>query len=185
MFIIVGLGNIGQEYEGTRHNIGFDVIDVLANTLSVDFRPGSGPYVVAEGRYKGRKIALIKPTNYMNRSGTAVKKALANYKTVKENCLVIYDDLNLPVGTTRMKAKGSDGGHNGVADINEKLGSNDYPRLRVGIGNDFKRGRQIDFVLAPFEESEMEEVKISIQKAHDAALAFVGIGIERAMNFFN
>ncbi|RNC79282.1 MAG: aminoacyl-tRNA hydrolase [Balneola sp.] len=185
MFIIVGLGNIGQEYDGTRHNIGFDVIDLLAKTLSVDFKSGSGPYVVAEGRHKGRKIALIKPTNYMNRSGTAVKKALANFKTAKENCLVIYDDLNLPVGTTRMKAKGSDGGHNGVADINEKLGSNDYPRLRIGIGNDFRRGRQIDFVLSPFEESEMEEVKISIQKAHDAALAFVGIGVERAMNFFN
>ena len=121
----------------------------------------------------------------MNRSGTAVKKALVNYKTAKEHCLVIYDDLNLPVGATRMKAKGSDGGHNGVSDINEKLGSMEYPRLRIGIGNDFKRGKQINFVLSPFEESEMEEVKISIQKAHDAALVFVSLGIERAMNFFN
>ena len=185
MSIIVGLGNVGQEYDGTRHNIGFDVIDELAKTLSVDFGAGNGPFVVAEGRYKGRKIVLIKPTNYMNRSGTAVKKALAKYNTEKKDCLVIYDDLNLPVGSIRMKGQGSDGGHNGIADINEKLGSREYPRLRVGIGNDFKRGRQVDYVLSPFEKSEMDEVQSSVQKAHDAALAFVNLGVERAMNFFN
>ncbi|MFV1883307.1 MAG: aminoacyl-tRNA hydrolase [Balneola sp.] len=185
MSIIVGLGNVGQEYDGTRHNIGFEVVDLLAKTLSVSFGTGNGPFVVAEGRHKGRKIILVKPTNYMNRSGTAVKKALASFNTDKRDCLVIYDDLNLPVGVTRMKPGGSDGGHNGIADINEKLGSNDYPRLRVGIGNDFKRGKQIDFVLSPFDNSEMEEVEASIQKAHDAALAFVNLGIERAMNFFN
>ena len=120
----------------------------------------------------------------MNRSGTAVKKALAKYRTENKDCLVIYDDLNLPVGTTRMKPQGSDGGHNGIADINEKIGR-EYPRLRVGIGNDFKRGRQVDYVLSPFDQDEMEEVKISIQKAHEAALAFVSLGIERAMNFYN
>jgi PTH1 family peptidyl-tRNA hydrolase len=185
MSIIVGLGNVGQEYDGTRHNIGFEVVDLLAKTLSVDFGAGNGPFLVAEGRHKGRKIILVKPTNYMNRSGTAVKKALASYITDKKNCLIIYDDLNLPVGVTRMKPSGSDGGHNGIADINEKLGGNDYPRLRVGIGNDYKRGKQIDFVLSPFDNSEMEEVKASVQKAHDAALAFVNLGIERAMNFFN
>lgn len=185
MSIIVGLGNVGQEYEGTRHNIGFDVVDLLANTLSVEFGTGNGPFLVAEGRHKGRNIILVKPTNYMNRSGTAVKKALAKYKTDKKDCLIIYDDLNLPVGATRMKPGGSDGGHNGIADINEKLGSREYPRLRVGIGNDFKKGRQVDYVLSPFDQSEMEEVEASIQKAHDAALAFVNMGIERAMNFFN
>lgn len=185
MSIIVGLGNVGQEYDGTRHNIGFEVIDVLAKTLSVTFGSGNGPFVVAEGRHKGRKIVLIKPTNYMNRSGTAVKKALAKYNADKKDCLVIYDDLNLPVGATRLKAQGSDGGHNGIADINEKLGSKEYPRLRVGIGNDFKNGKQVDFVLSHFDDSETDEVNISIQKAHDAALAFVNLGIERAMNFFN
>tara|TARA_R110000868_G_scaffold294140_3_gene554759 strand:+ start:5940 stop:6497 length:558 start_codon:yes stop_codon:yes gene_type:complete len=185
MSIIVGLGNIGQEYNGTRHNIGFDVIDELAKTLSITFGSGNGPFVVAEGRHKGRKIILIKPTTFMNRSGTAVKKALAKYNTDKKDCLVIYDDLNLPVGSIRMKGQGSDGGHNGIADINEKLGSKEYPRLRVGIGNEFKRGKQVDFVLSPFEKSEQTEVETSVNKAHDAALAFVNLGIERAMNFFN
>lgn len=185
MSIIIGLGNVGQEYDGTRHNIGFEVINVLAKTLSVDFTAGNGPFVIAEGRHKGRKIILIKPINYMNRSGTAVKKALAKYNTDKKNCLVIYDDLNLPIGSIRMKGQGSDGGHNGIADINEKLGSKEYPRLRVGIGNDFRKGKQVDFVLSHFDDSEKEEVNISVQKAHDAALAFVNLGIERAMNFFN
>ncbi len=185
MSIIVGLGNVGQEYEGTRHNIGFDVIDLLAETLKAEFTLGNGPFVVAEGRHKGRKIVLIKPTTFMNRSGTAVKKALAKYNTDKSDCLVVYDDLNLPVGSIRMKGQGSDGGHNGIADINEKLASRDYPRLRVGIGNDFPRGRQVDYVLSPFSESEKAEVEASVQKAHDAALAFVNLGIERAMNFFN
>ncbi|GAB5409774.1 MAG: aminoacyl-tRNA hydrolase [Balneolaceae bacterium] len=185
MSIIVGLGNVGQEYDRTRHNIGFEVIDVLAKTLSVEFGSGNGPFVVAEGKYKGRKIVLIKPTNFMNRSGTAVKKALAKYNTDKKDCLVIYDDLNLPIGSIRMKGQGSDGGHNGIADINEKLASREYPRLRVGIGNDFRRGKQVDFVLSPFDKNELEEVEASVQKAHDAALAFVNLGIERAMNFFN
>ena len=185
MSIIVGLGNVGQEYEGTRHNIGFDVIDLLAETLSIDFGAGEGPFVVAEGRHKGRKVVLIKPTNYMNRSGTAVRKALSKYNTDKKDCLVVYDDLNLPVGSIRMKPGGSDGGHNGIADINEKLGSREYPRLRVGIGNDFPRGKQVDYVLSPFNESEKIEVETSVKKAHDAALAFVNLGVERAMNFFN
>ncbi|MEQ9266625.1 MAG: aminoacyl-tRNA hydrolase [Balneolaceae bacterium] len=185
MSIIIGLGNIGQEYDGTRHNIGFDVVDEIAKTLSVTFGSGNGPFVVAEGRHKGRKIVLVKPTTFMNRSGTAVRKALAKYSTDKKDCLVVYDDLNLPVGVTRMKPNGSAGGHNGIIDINEQLGSSEYPRLRVGIGNNFSRGRQVDYVLSKYDESEMEEVKLSIQKAHDAALAFVNLGIERAMNFFN
>ena len=184
MSTIVGLGNVGQEYDGTRHNIGFEVVDMIAKTISSPFNAGGGPYVVAEGSYQGRKIVLIKPTNFMNRSGTAVRKALNKYHTDKQKCLIVYDDFNLPVGTTRMKAWGSDGGHNGIADINEKIGR-EYPRLRVGIGNNFLRGRQVDYVLAPFEKNEMEEVEASIKKAHDAALAFITMGIERAMNFFN
>jgi len=184
MSIIVGLGNVGQEYDGTRHNIGFEIVDMIAKTLSVSFSAGGGPFVVAEARYKGRNIVLVKPTNYMNRSGTAVQKALNKYHTAKKNCLVIYDDLNLAVGVTRMKERGSDGGHNGIADINEKIGS-EYPRLRVGIGNNYAKGRQVDYVLSPFADDEIEEVELSIKKAHDAALAFVNVGIERAMNFFN
>lgn len=185
MSMIIGLGNVGQEYEKTRHNIGFEVVDHLADTLSAEFRAGEGPFMVADGRYRGRKIVLIKPTTYMNRSGTAVRKALAKYKTDKKESLIIYDDLNLPVGSIRLKPSGSDGGHNGIADINEKLGSRDYPRLRIGIGNEYPRGKQVDFVLSPFDNSELDEVEASVRKAHDAALAFVNTGLERAMNLFN
>lgn len=185
MSIIVGLGNIGSKYDGTRHNIGFDIVDDIAKTLSVTFGPGNGPFVVAEGRHKGRKIVLVKPTTYMNLSGSAVKKALAKYRTDKKDCLIVYDDLNLPLGTNRMKEKGSAGGHNGIADIIEKLGSNDFPRLRFGIGDNFSRGRQVDYVLAPFEVDELELAAQARKHAHDAALAFASIGIERAMNFYN
>ena len=120
----------------------------------------------------------------MNRSGTGVKKVLNKYQMEQQNCLVIYDDLNLPLGVTRMKETGSDGGHNGIADINDKIGR-EYPRLRVGIGNNFSKGRQVEYVLSTFENDEIVEVKSAIEKAHDAALAFVTMGIERAMNYFN
>ena len=162
--MIVGLGNVGQEYNGTRHNIGFEVLDKLASTLSVSFSTGCGPYAVAEGRHKRRKVTLVKPTDYVNRSGTAVKKALAKYKIDKKDCLVVYDDLNLPVGAIRMKRQGSDGGHNGIADINEKLRTKEYPRLRIGIGNDFKRGRQVEFVLSPFEIQRWKKFKFPLKK---------------------
>lgn len=184
MLIIVGLGNMGQEYDGTRHNIGFEVVDLMAKSLSISFKAGGGPFLVAEGKYKGRKLILVKLTNYMNRSGTGVKKVLNKYQMEQQNCLVIYDDLNLPLGVTRMKETGSDGGHNGIADINDKIGR-EYPRLRVGIGNNFSKGRQVEYVLSTFENDEIVEVKSAIEKAHDAALAFVTMGIERAMNYFN
>ncbi len=185
MSVIVGLGNIGTEYNGTRHNIGFEIVDEIAKTLKTSFGPGGGPFEIAEGRHKGRKIVLVRPTTFMNRSGTAVKKALAKFNTDKQDCLIVYDDLNLPLGTNRMKAKGSAGGHNGITDIIERLGSNDFPRLRFGIGDNFSRGRQVDYVLAPFDNEELEEKLQAVQHAHDAALAFVNIGIERAMNLFN
>src|SRR5690554_2823505 len=140
MSIIIGLGNIGQDYEGTRHNIGFEVVDLHAKTLSATFGPGNGPFVVAEGRHRGRKVILVKPTTFMNRSGTAVKKALAKYSSKKEDMLIIYDDLNLELGDIKLKNQGSAGGHNGIADIIEKLGSRDFPRIRFGIGNNFSRG---------------------------------------------
>ena len=185
MPIIVGLGNIGKEYEGTRHNIGFDIMNELAKTLSAQFESGKGPFDVAEGRYKGRKVVLIKPTTYMNRSGTAVRKALAKFNTDRKDCLICYDDLNLPLGTIRIKEQGSAGGHNGITDIIEQLGNNDFPRLRFGIGNDFPRGKQVDYVLAPFTDKEITEVEIAIKKSHDAALSFVKDGITRTMNWFN
>ena len=185
MTIIVGLGNIGSEYENTKHNIGFKTVDLLAKILAVTFGPGGGPFQIAEGKYKGRKVVLVKPTTFMNRSGTAVKKVLAKYNEDIKNCLVIYDDLNLPVGAIRLRSKGSASGHNGISDINEKLGTKEYPRLRVGIGNNFPKGGQVDYVLSPFEDDDLIEIGQALTKAQDAALAFVSFGIERAMNSFN
>ncbi|MEX2605623.1 MAG: aminoacyl-tRNA hydrolase [Gracilimonas sp.] len=185
MSLIIGLGNIGQEYQGTRHNIGFEVVDMIADTLSATFGPGNGPFVVAEDSLKGRKVVLIKPTTYMNKSGLAVRKALSTYKTDKDHCLIIYDDLNLDVGDVRLKAQGSAGGHNGIANIIEHLGTREFPRIRFGIGNDFSRGRQVDFVLSPFNNSDQKYLEEGIQKAHDAALYFVREGIAKTMNNFN
>lgn len=185
MPLIVGLGNIGSEYAGTRHNVGFDVIDKLADTLSVTLGPGKGPFNVAEGRHRGRKVVLLKPTTYMNRSGKAVKKALHQFNMTMGECLICYDDLNLPLGTIRLRPQGSAGGHNGIGDIIDALGSRDFPRLRVGIGNDFPRGRQVDYVLSRFEADEMETLDEMLDRAHDAALCFVREGIVQAMNKYN
>ncbi len=185
MSIIVGLGNIGEEYERTRHNIGFDIVDELADTMSARFTSGRGPYEVAEGRFKGQKVVLIKPTTYMNRSGIAVRKALAHYNTDITECLVCYDDLNLPLGTIRLREKGSAGGHNGIDNLIQELGTDLFPRLRFGIGSEFPKGRQVDFVLSPFEENEKELLLEAKKKAHDAAISFLKAGIERTMNWFN
>ncbi|MEX0723275.1 MAG: aminoacyl-tRNA hydrolase [Gracilimonas sp.] len=185
MSLIIGLGNIGQEYEGTRHNIGFEVVDAIAETLSTTFGPGDGPFVVAEGRHRGRNVVLIKPTTYMNKSGIAVRKALTKYKTDIDYCLIVYDDLNLDVGDVRLKSQGSAGGHNGIANIIAELGTREFPRLRFGIGNDFPRGRQVDFVLSPFKNSDQKYLEEGIQKAHDASLNFAREGIIKTMNNFN
>ncbi|MTI86826.1 MAG: aminoacyl-tRNA hydrolase [Balneolaceae bacterium] len=185
MSIIVGLGNIGQKYQGTRHNIGFDIVDLLSDTISASFGPANGPFDVAEGRHRGRKVILVKPTTYMNRSGIAVRKALAKYKADRNDCLIVYDDLNLPVGDIRLRSTGSHGGHNGIASIIEQLGSRDFPRLRFGIGNDYPKGKQVDFVLSGFKKSEIQYVEDGMQKAHDAALNFVRDGINKTMNYFN
>lgn len=185
MPLLIGLGNIGREYEGSRHNIGFEIVDGIAEKLSAGFRPGRGPFEVAEGRFKGRKITLIKPATYMNLSGTAVKKALARYNTDVRDCLVIYDDLNLPLGKIRLREAGSAGGHNGIKDIIAKLGTDRFPRLRFGIGHDFAKGRQVDFVLTKFNPDEQELLAEAKIKALDAALSFANDGIERAMNYHN
>ncbi len=185
MPLIVGLGNIGQEYDGTRHNIGFEIVDAIAETLSTTFGPGNGPFVVAERRHRGRNVVLIKPTTYMNKSGVAVRKALSEYKTDIRDCLIVYDDLNLDVGDVRLKSQGSAGGHNGISSIIDLLGTREFPRLRFGIGNDFPRGRQVDFVLSPFNNSDQKYLEEGIQNAHDASLYFAREGINKTMNNFN
>lgn len=185
MSLIIGLGNIGQEYAGTRHNIGFEIVEAIADTLSISFGPGEGAFDVAEGRHRGRNVVLVKPTTYMNKSGVAVRKALAKYKTDIDHCLIIYDDLNLDVGVVRLKGQGSAGGHNGIANIIYELGSREFPRLRFGIGSDFPKGRQVDYVLSPFNNSDQTYLEEGIKKAHDAALFFVREGINKTMNHFN
>lgn len=185
MPIIVGLGNIGDEYDGTRHNVGFRVVYKLAETLKIDFKKGKGPFLVGTGQFKGNRTTLILPTTFMNKSGDAVKIALNIYKEPLENCLVCVDDINLPVGKIRLRPNGGDGGHNGLKNIIESVNSKQFPRLRLGIDKNFSRGRQVDYVLSPFHQEELPIVQEAIEKAHDASLCFIREGIDRAMNKYN
>jgi PTH1 family peptidyl-tRNA hydrolase len=182
-FLIVGLGNIGPEYELTRHNIGFLVADYLADKGKAEFEI-SRLASTANFKHKGKNIYVIKPSTYMNLSGKAVNYWMQQLKIPLENTLIVTDDLALPLQKIRMRGKGSSAGHNGLKSIEENLGIN-YPRLRVGIGNDFPKGQQVDFVLTRFSEEELEVIPGIIKNAGEAALSFCTIGIERTMNFFN
>ncbi|RNI29809.1 aminoacyl-tRNA hydrolase [Rufibacter immobilis] len=183
-YLLVGLGNIGPEYANTRHNIGFMVLDYLAKKHEVSFDTGRHSFVT-EFKYKGKHFTLVKPTTYMNLSGKAVAHWLSVLKIPASQMLVITDDLALPYGKLRMRAKGSAGGHNGLKHIEETLGSNDYPRLRFGVDAQFSKGRQVDYVLSPFSEDEQIDLATYIEKAADMCLSFGTIGLERTMNFFN
>lgn len=183
-YLIVGLGNIGIEYADTRHNIGFIVLDAWAQASNILFESGRYGYV-AETRYKGRKAVLLKPSTYMNLSGKAVSYWMQKEKIPLENVLVIVDDLALPLGTLRMRKQGSDGGHNGLRDITETLGTSNFARLRVGIGDNFSKGRQVDYVLGSWSDEERKLLPGICEKSYEAAKSFITIGPERAMNFFN
>ena len=183
-YLIVGLGNIGAEYEGSRHNSGFMVADRLAKDLGCSFELSRHAYR-AEAKYKGRTLVIIKPTTYMNLSGKAVKYWMTTEKIQIENVLVIVDDLALPVGTLRLKGKGGAGGHNGLTDIEQCLGTQDYARLRVGIGDNFSRGKQIDYVLGKFSEGDLAAINEKTDTACEIVKSFATIGIERTMNYFN
>ncbi len=183
-FLIVGLGNIGPEYELTRHNIGFLVVDHLANEAKVSFQI-SKLASTAQFKHKGKNIYLLKPSTYMNLSGKAVNYWMQQLKVPVSNTLIITDDIALPFEKLRMRGKGSNAGHNGLGDIEETLGSNQYPRLRIGIGSDFSKGNQIDYVLGKFSDVEMQQLPRIIETAGKSALSFCTIGIERTMNFFN
>lgn len=183
-YLIVGLGNIGVEYADTRHNIGFNVLDAFAqasNTFFSSQRYGS----VAEIRIKGNRVLLLKPSTYMNLSGKAVNYWMQAEKIPVENVLVIVDDVALPFGSIRIRAKGSDGGHNGLKHIAQTLGHANYARLRFGIGGDFPRGFQIDYVLGHWDKEETLSLPARIDVALQAIQAFVTIGLERTMNTFN
>ena len=183
-YLIAGLGNIGAEYQNTRHNIGFNVLDSLARASNVVFedqRYGA----VGEISLKGRKLILLKPSTYMNLSGNAVRYWMMKENIPLENLLVVVDDLALPFGTLRLKQKGSDAGHNGLKSIQEMLGTSDYARLRFGLGNDFPKGRQIDFVLGYWSEEEWLELKPRIEIACDIIKSFCLAGIQNTMNQYN
>ena len=183
-YLVVGLGNIGTEYAGTRHNIGFRVLDALAgasNTAFEDKRYG----FVAQMRLKGHTVYLLKPSTYMNLSGNAVRYWANQKKIDLERLLIVSDDLALPFGSLRMKPSGSEGGHNGLKSITQCLGTNQYARLRFGIGNDFAKGRQVDFVLGKFDAQELELMDENVQRATEAIKAFVLSGIQFAMNNYN
>jgi PTH1 family peptidyl-tRNA hydrolase len=182
-FLIVGLGNIGAEYEATRHNIGFMVADHLADKAKTSFE-SSRMASIANFRHKGKSIHIIKPSTYMNLSGKAVNYWMQQLKIPLANTLIITDDIALPLDRIRMRAKGSSAGHNGLKNIEETVGT-DYPRLRIGIGDNFSKGRQVDYVLGRFNSQELELLPNIIDTAADAALSFCTVGIERTMNVFN
>lgn len=183
-FLIVGLGNIGAEYANTRHNIGFKVLDYIAKKESLDFQTVKLG-ALAEYKVKGRTLLLLKPNTYMNLSGNAVQYWMEKEKIAKENILIITDDLNLPFGTIRIKPKGSDGGHNGLKSIQQLLNSADYPRFRFGISDDFKKGRQVDYVLGEWDEEEKAKLPERLEVAFQAIESFALAGLGNTMTAFN
>jgi len=183
-FLIVGLGNIGEKYKNTRHNVGFLILEKLVENEKAIFetkRLGD----IARFTYKGRTFILLKPNTYMNLSGKAVKYWQTIEKIPLENVLVITDDLNLPFGTIRIKPKGSAGGHNGLIDINEELQTQNYARLRFGVGDTFQKGRQVDYVLGEWNEDEQKTLQERIEKSTKAITSFALAGINNTMSEFN
>ncbi len=183
-FLIVGLGNIGDKYTNTRHNIGFKILDEVAEEHSVTFETEKlGD--VAKFRFKGRTFVLLKPSTFMNLSGKAVKYWMQKEKISIENTLIITDDLNIDFGTIRVKAKGSDGGHNGLKDIQEKLGTNKYPRFRFGVGSNYSKGRQVDYVLGDWSKDEESQLIERLPTSAKVVTAFGTAGLANTMNTFN
>ena len=183
-YLIACLGNIGPEYENTRHNIGFRVADALAHEAEQRWhsdRYGS----IAEVRHRGRTLLLLKPSTYMNLSGRAVNYWLQAEKIPDENLLVVLDDIALPFGTLRLRGKGSDGGHNGLKNIALMLEHEQYARLRCGVGSDFGRGQQVDYVLGDWSDEEEKALPDFLKKIADGVKAFAAIGLDRAMNTVN
>lgn len=183
-FLIVGLGNIGEKYENTRHNIGFKILDELAEEHKTSFETEKlGD--IASFRFKGRTFILLKPSTYMNLSGKAVKYWMTKEKIGIDNILVITDDLNIDFGTIRLKAKGSDGGHNGLKDIQEKLNTTKYPRFRFGVGANYSKGRQVDFVLSEWSKDEISQLIERLPVSAKLITSFGTAGMANTMSEFN
>ncbi len=183
-FLIVGLGNIGPKYSETRHNIGFKILDAFAKEENSSFETDKlGD--VCQLKIKGKTVFLLKPNTYMNLSGKAIKYWLTKEKIQIENLLVITDDINIDFGTFRLKTKGSAGGHNGLKDTQEKLNTSAYPRFRFGVGSQFSKGRQVDYVLGEWSKEEQHELNFRIPDACNAIKSFITAGLAQTMNSFN
>ena len=183
-YLILGIGNKGEKYENTRHNIGFKIVERVAEKIEAKFSSANYGWT-AEGKYKGRKIILLKPDTYVNLSGNALKFWMQKENIPLENILVVTDDLALPFSALRLKSKGSDAGHNGLKNIQEMIKTQNYARLRFGISSDFEKGKQIDYVIGEWSEEEKEKLPERIEKFADACLSFVFAGITNTMNTFN
>lgn len=183
-FLIIGLGNVGISYRNTRHNIGFKILDALAGASNISFEPNR--YAdTSKLKIKGRTVVLVKPTTFMNLSGKAVNYYLQSEKIELENLLIVTDDLALPFGTLRMRTKGSDGGHNGLKHIIETLNSITFSRIRFGVGNEFSKGKQVDYVLGQWSEEEEPELKERVDTAVEMIKSFVQVGAAQTMTLFN
>ena len=183
-FLIVGLGNIGSEYANTRHNIGFKILDYISNQENCPFQTVKLGEL-AELKIKGRSLLLLKPNTYMNLSGKAVKYWMEKENIEKENILIITDDLNLVFGTIRIKTKGSDGGHNGLKNIQLELNTSEYPRFRFGISDAFKKGQQVNYVLGEWSEEEKAKLKERLEIASEIVKSFALAGLNNTMNLYN
>jgi PTH1 family peptidyl-tRNA hydrolase len=183
-YLIAGLGNIGAEYANTRHNIGFKVVDNLARQEDVSFETAKLG-ALAEYKLKGRTLLLLKPNTYMNLSGKAIKYWMEKENIPPANLLVITDDLNLPFGTIRIKAKGSDGGHNGLKSIQQVMGTTEYARFRFGISDEFKKGKQVDYVLGEWDDQEKKALPERLDMAAEAVKSFVLSGLANTMSSYN
>jgi len=183
-YLIVGLGNIGEKYQNTRHNIGFKILDEVAKEYNVSFETDKLGDVTSF-RFKGRTFVLLKPSTFMNLSGKAVKYWMQKEKISVDNLLIVTDDLNINFGTIRVKVKGSDGGHNGLKDIQEKLTTNKYPRFRFGVGSNYSKGRQVDYVLGEWTSDEESQLIERLPKSVEVITSFGTAGLANTMNNFN
>ncbi len=183
-YLIVGLGNAEQQYAGTRHNYGFEVVHAVDKNLNAEFKVDRLAYI-ARASYKGRTLVLAMPTTYMNLSGKAVQYWLTAEDIASDHCMVICDDIDLPLGTLKIKPKGGGGSHNGLLNIIERLGHSNFPRMRCGIGKEYAQGYQIDYVLGRFSDKEIKLTEPCIEKAVEAVKSFVTVGLQYTMNRFN
>lgn len=185
MRVVLGIGNPGRRYENTRHNIGFLILNTFAAKKNLSFYPSSGDYFCTEGNSAGNPFLLVKPSTYVNNSGLAVLQILSKYNIELKNMLVIVDDVNLKIGNIRVRASGGDGGHNGMKSIIYHTGSNDFPRIRIGIGSEFTKGDMADYVLSKFHKDEKEQISTASETVLKLIEEFVAGGIKQMLDFYS